>query len=676
MSRQGTKLSITILLGLAVMGAPMAGARAQSATTDAVYQDIKTVIEDLLTKEVSHSVATHMACLSGRRPAQKDDPNAIDITTDISAGTSAGSEDTYVSLEALSSFPNTLQAIYDERYSSLKPVVVGEVSNFVADLAYQLLRAAQPSGRLPSTAIAGAGWKVLPPADAPTDDVTPTASKMQMKQADLVALMSLRATLLDHRKKKVLARAVFPAASADLPSHAPVYTPLGDRTIIKGELDICAANLGYKLATKQIASSGSPLDQDCSVTNASRDEYACDLAYALQDSLTADSQDAENYLVRALAVYVDELANITAPTQPQIAATVPLVTTALSASGPSSAAADYLAKAMSETLQAAAIQDLTPLTQLIDQWKAYRFTDGHPLSVTRLADVISGISTLVLDDCTKAAAPKACTFFKHETQVLGIESTLWPIVRLASNGDYVDATQLAIGIMFTGLRQSCTDGSSDTDACTMLPYVERFADDIVVYVVQAHADGTPTDETRSALRAATEDVIQQLSLNGGIDRTIWSREVFLPDLALRYDWSPSFVNGGPHSGRILASLPWLKVRIPFAHTNMVYSAVEVSLTDVVAPLAEQAARDGTATFAHPNLVWANLLAPRVDIDGGIPALSKHLLVGGGVTYRFVAPFPTAAATASTPAAYDYRSCVKQSTWSDCFQFGVFAKYTM
>src|SRR5690348_10551613 len=54
-------------------------------------------------------------------------------------------------------------------------------------------------------------------------------------------------------------------------------------------------------------------------------------------------------------------------------------------------------------------------------------------------------------------------------------------------------------------------GHRSSTACEIVPYIELFADDIVAYVVQDHVNGTPTDEARSALRAATENLGQRFS---------------------------------------------------------------------------------------------------------------------------------------------------------------------
>ena len=682
------RLVVASLLGLSTAAAS-SSARAQSATEDAVYQDVKTVIEDLLTREVSQTVATHIACLGGRRKTSGTTSNDVDISTRLSDDHGPKTGDQFVSLEALTFFPNTLQAVYNERYASLKPVVMGEISTFVAHTAYQLLRIKDDGKRLGAT-LPPAATAGTAPAAAGAAPVDPRAQEQVQEQ-----LLNTRAALLNHRS---VPEAVSPAgaALAAQPEAAISYKPFPER-VFDDQLDICAANVGRMISAKQIVVDGTALDKDCNLGQADRDEYACDVAYAVRDSMLGNSKAAEADLLRVMAVYMDELALKNAktptPSQDQITSTLVILDQVLSSTGNTLDALKDVPASLATLLNVP--KDQIPsvaLAALVDQWKAYRLSDGQAISVARLADIAGVVAALVANDCATASASKACTFFPHEREVLGVGTDLWPIIRLVSSGDYVDAAQLTTGILFTGARKACasngasrvTAGGGDSqeepspDSCKVLPYLERFADDIVVYVVQAKVDGTPSDEARSTLRAATEDLVQELALNGGIDRPIVSlKALFLPDLALRYDWSPSFAVDGPGSGRVLASVPWLKVRVPFVRHRLVYSAVAVSLIDVIAPLAELAARAPGITPVHENRIWANVLAPRIDIEGGIPALSKHLLVGGGISYRIVAPAITVPATTTAPASYEYRYYYPWKTDGERgFQFGVFAKYTM
>jgi hypothetical protein len=170
------------------------------------------------------------------------------------------------------------------------------------------------------------------------------------------------------------------------------------------------------------------------------------------------------------------------------------------------------------------------------------------------------------------------------------------------------------------------------------------------------------------------DLIRELGTGGGVDRKWWSWEILLPDLALRYEWSPSYVNSDPGSGRTIASITWLKVRVPLWHSEMGFMALDLSAADVLAPLAELVLRSPNASYTGADKLWWNLIAPRIDVEGGIPALSKHLLFGAGLAYRLVAPWQTTAATSTAPAAYQYGSCLSQASKANCLEFGVFLKY--
>jgi hypothetical protein len=106
-----------------------------------------------------------------------------------------------------------------------------------------------------------------------------------------------------------------------------------------------------------------------------------------------------------------------------------------------------------------------------------------------------------------------------------------------------------------------------------------------------------------------------------------------------------------------------------------YSAVNLSAFDLLAPLAEIAKRSTGAHFDGSGKLAANLSAPRIDIEGGIPALSTHLLVGGGASFRMAAPRLTMPGTATSPPDYEYRSCL-HSARGDCFEFDLFVKFSI
>lgn len=614
-----------------------ARARAQGVP-EAAYDDVKQIIEDLITAEVAHTVVPRMACMSHARRLAADEnaetSNALDITTDLIRAKQARAGDTFVALDAVRYFPRTLQAIYDRQFTTLRPIIVAEVSDMAASTVYEALRT-EPG------------------------------------QGDSVA-------------KRLDARQVV-RANGDRP--APAAQLAAD------SLDTCADNLGAKLAERTLAGP-TPLDAYCKAPTGPTpdDEYACDLAYAMQFTLGADAKKAEGYLLRVLAEFVAEVAMAKPPTDAQFAPILNVLAAMVAAPGSTPAIVDEAVLRLTKALGIDDGKRLVPvLASFVEQWKVLTLTSGKVVSFEAfsrsLSDLAfadgqalpgaSGLAALVRAGCTLAPNARACTFLPKATRLLSTGSQLWTMVRLTGSADVVDAAQLAIESMFVELRARCaSDPKPAGSVCKELPVYERFADAIVIYAVQAHARGTPTTEARADLRSAAVELVRQLGTEGGIDRA-WGWNVLFPALSLRYDWSPGFVTGSPGSGRAVASATWLTVRVPVVYRPVAYSALSLSLVDLLAPLAELAMRSGTnAQYADTQKVWLDLLSPHVDVEVGMPSLSKHLLLGAGLSYRWVVPWQTTLATPTTPASYRYATCFDRKSQSECFELGVFAKYLL
>lgn len=152
-----------------------------------------------------------------------------------------------------------------------------------------------------------------------------------------------------------------------------------------------------------------------------------------------------------------------------------------------------------------------------------------------------------------------------------------------------------------------------------------------------------------------------------------------PRLSVEAAWSPSYVNSSPGTARSLASLTWLTARIPIYRSRLAYSALEVSAVDLLAPFTELVLRNRDAAYLDQSLLAWNLVTPRVDAVAGMPVLSTHLVLGGGVAYRMVAPFLEKVGTATSPVSYTYDSCLSPSragNWSNCLQVGAFVRYEL
>src|SRR5690606_13324756 len=114
--------------------------------------------------------------------------------------------------------------------------------------------------------------------------------------------------------------------------------------------------------------------------------------------------------------------------------------------------------------------------------------------------------------------------------------------------------------------------------------------------------------------------------------------VFLPDLAVRFSWNAAYVNDSTGSFRTVASLNWLNFRLWARRRELSYFAGQISLVDGLAPLSELAARrTPDIEYEGTSKLVANLVAPRFDLLFGVPALSRHLVVAAGISYRPVVP---------------------------------------
>src|SRR5262249_18054933 len=173
---------------------------------------------------------------------------------------------------------------------------------------------------------------------------------------------------------------------------------------------------------------------------------------------------------------------------------------------------------------------------------------------------------------------------------IGPSKPWWGIVQAASAGNVREAAHAAVVAVFTAKRDG--DNCEEANRCKKDVY-ERFAESLVYYVVDLAKDQTASDDTRAAFRSAAEEVIRY-AWPGGYERaSYWSW--LYPDLALRADWSPGFVNPSDKTVRYVATATVLSIRHPVYYTDSVYIGVHVSLFDLLGPLSELSLRSNAAS---------------------------------------------------------------------------------
>jgi hypothetical protein len=643
---------------------------------DAVYADARKIIEDLLTRELAESVVPALACRAGRRAANADDPTAINAGVDTD-------HPTYVTLEATRYFPRTLQHIYSRQYGTLRTTIRDEAAELAADLVYDALIEA---GRLlPQTAPSGAFLT----AQAQTEKAIQSTP----------------------------AGTVQPSAPAASMAYI-TFTPLNDAQLLT-----CVTSAKDKFDENSFGDIATyPLDQKCETDG---NPFACGVAQGVRAILLGKPGDAQDALVRAVSGIVTEHLRLALESVPGIGKSIKpfdqelalLIRQYISAESvdPTQFAkdvADLLDRRTGKPGTAAAA--VATVLAGIDEFRAYcrmssDFASGklNPLALLKSAATAGTYlgNLCALSDSKSCQVVKALGIarpFNGATPkpTAGIDATYisrlrqllkyaLPIVEFAGRGEYRQVASIGIRYVFEKF-----DPSSDSERGTGV--YQRFAESIVMYVLDAADDKAPSEATREAFRNATVDLIHQLGKGGGVNRRAFSAghwgpfrmwvfaPVVLPDFALRASWSPSYVNVGDNTVRIIPSVNWINLRIPLVRVQSSYLAVEFSVIDPLAPLSELVVRrTQDVQYFDSGKQMVNVITPRLETLFGVPALSEHLVVSAGASLRMSAPFRDHSTPCAEDKCYRYQYIWEhrlpgdtQLRWPSFVEYGFSAKYVL
>jgi hypothetical protein len=712
-------------------------AQAQDQTAQAIYSDVKDVISDVITTAVAQEVAPKLACLSGRQQVAAASSSSAPSpgATPAPSGASTSSSTTCppgavningqcYQLEATRYFPGSIQLIYNQNFGGLRASLLREGAELVGDIVYGMLA---PADDLAVTV--GASASATPSAAGSSPTTNPiTTAMLQAKVARRQYTQQIRLAAHSQAQQRLPLLAPAPVtkserASKNEKSPAPASTAGSALTFeVPNETDLedCASSLESQLDQGDLGTMPLPLDQECAATNVDRNEYACDIAYSVTDSLEGDSADSAISVERSLAEVIGELVKGSKPLEPlgpnEIAAAAPIVTALLSGTPPpatsippmpaaASAATSSPATTCSQSTWPTSSQPLTVLQAywllqdvlvgttacpsnvkdvtykhingLVSEWKLAGISGTArkgPLGYITGAMLAYGELQEICSSDEGKGSPVCDTLSKVQALFKGKDYwNLWGIINSAANGDLATAASRATAEIFRPLDHYCSNtGVANKDACTLRPYYERFTETVVQYTVQAvQNNGPPTEATREAFRDAATQLILQVGKGGGINRPFGLSSIMIPDVDLRYSWSPTYANVGEGSGHVLASVPWLSFSGSLVRKEWIYAGINVSLVDLLAPVAELATRPGqVASYTHQSRIYLNFLKPRFDVTVAVPALSTNLLAGAGISYEWIAPFPTTS---------DYTTCWDKGTNATaltCFEFGVFARYKM
>jgi hypothetical protein len=193
----------------------------------------------------------------------------------------------------------------------------------------------------------------------------------------------------------------------------------------------------------------------------------------------------------------------------------------------------------------------------------------------------------------------------------------------------------------TNVASSAADTNKTPDQtpeCERQVVIQRYGQFLAAlaeYTIEVATTNNPTTETRTAFESAAFDVMQTDGPRTGMS-TPFGWNILIPEPALRFSWNQGYVNEATGDGvRYLATVDWLTFRGRIHYTSGTYVALGLSLVDLLGPFAESALRR-RATYDDSSLEWANFLNPRLEVLFGVPSLTRHVAFVGGVSYRAAA----------------------------------------
>ena len=169
--------------------------------------------------------------------------------------------------------------------------------------------------------------------------------------------------------------------------------------------------------------------------------------------------------------------------------------------------------------------------------------------------------------------------------------------------------------------------------------VYAFLEALAEYSVDTLVSGAPPAAADATFRQAAIALIEQEG-GAGVRRSLTKHAagLWVPEFALREAWRPGHI--GPSGGETLAypSIDLLRGRLPIptiGSHHQFYLNVHGSLLDPLGPFVEVSTRDASlhGASASPSVFGLGFIVPRVDVEFGVPELSKNLVIGLGGALR-------------------------------------------
>lgn len=649
---------------------------ANAGVTDRLYDDVKTVIQDLITDEVARQLLPRLACYgrhSEIEPSSAKERYAVTIKKSETSHT--------YSLDLLQHFPDTAYRISSRQYGLLRSSIRREAEDYAAYVLYQSVATLVATVRLRKELRGNADkqqaavrfQQLLFDEGTLDEDLV-----RQFALADLArgSVKTLDIAAIDGSKPK----AVFEFNSS--------------------EVSACVSQVTARMKGEDFAESQTtPLDEVCGQPLGSGTEdtltqhvLSCEIALSFRSVLRSQPESAKGHLLRAMsAVLVPQLKYAATLSQPVDSKEI------VNRIGEIDEVAVELQKLLART--DVAPPDLVPLARMIglptddsdtgfkqlksfvkiltQVWKLADTRDGR-IDLASLIDALTatGLGRNPLSGvCATANATTTCNVWRSLHTQLGSAGKLWGLVTSVPREDHRHLAHQVITLLFDKFTTedcSSTNRKNEFEAACRTSIYRRFMEALAISFVDPTSE--PSSESgRESFRFAAEDVVRDLALGGGIDRGPSWTHVIVPDLELQATWSKGYVIAGADQFRYTAAVRWISWRPVIRYSQSTYLALHLSALDLLAPFGEIAERSADATYDESGRLFANVFSPRVEMVYGAPRFSKHLLLGVGVSVRPYVPVVIGGTEEHPEVEYQTYGGRTNDRWR-FVDFGVFLKF--
>jgi hypothetical protein len=617
-------------------------------------------------------------------------------------------------------FPSTVAALEDKRYDGLPPILRKEVADAVGYVVLTNLAtlaaappgpAATPPAGAPAPALMTAG---APAGGAPAGPPPAVALAARTRKAPdakgFVNLDEVRPLLKLGLPDAAMAAKAQPAAAvAAGPAAAGAPAPkIQASSSSSGSGDLCTfpsqatakrlqkysrwvarkqANPNLKQSAPEDHAPVQPVPES-KATAALRlclppqkdigSEISCAAALLTRDAVNGDTKLLPSDLRRLAAATIVEGAAVLEKSTKTDADLVTLATKvgAVLASPTGDSIADAVCTGLAvpdlATCKSTLAADIDPL-----------LAHGVALNVATLEQALGLVQAIAQQWQTKVGAgggtlPKVLTYVQQiATGTLQVVKDVQAKDYGAAAGDVMGTVEEIVCEDDNGDTLKAADGSVKPGCSYKEQTVYQFLQVLAVYSVDSLTSGTTTTVDANFRKAAV-DMIEAWS-GAGVRRNLLHNAEFayIPEFALRDAWRPGHIGTTSSQLLVYPSVDLLRGRIKIPVGRTFYLGVHGSLLDPLGPLMEVSTRTASWSPSDKNLTSAFLLGfvvPRVDIEFGVPDLTKNLTIGVGGAMRFVR-----AEAASDGATYCIvgSTCVTGTsaapTWNNA-ELSVFVKY--